>query len=120
MINFTPNNIYSLQAYAEKGDKLHFELQSLQSASTKTIYQKSFTGRGFGEKDYVLTASFGTEIPLGSTVTVYGSKFEVYDRGVWKPYSNQAQIKNTNGTKGKFGVKAPKGESFKVVITTNQ
>jgi tetratricopeptide (TPR) repeat protein len=82
----------------------------------RTVFKKTYTGKGMGEKDGFGTAIFGETIMKGDKIIFTCSDFEIWDNG-WKKCSNEyVKTSATLGSGKPFGVRVPKGEKITVEV----
>lgn len=85
--------------------------------NNKIVFEREYTGQGWGENDWVPTAMFGKDIKIGYQMVVTSDKnFQVWNTDRWYDYPGIHQNINYTGTKGPLGVKAAPGQKFKVTI----
>lgn len=111
--------------FSGKSDQLWVRLDEVElvsnqkpkaSSNGQIIFSHEYTGQGFGKNQWVQTADFGTDIKIGYKYTIKGTHFEVYNSGRWQDYSGECTLTNRTGTTGSLGIKAAKGEKFKVEV----
>lgn len=90
--------------------------QVVPPARWVVVHSKEYTGQGWGENDWVRTFNFGQEIAIDDRIIVTGSQFQVWNTDRWYSHQRRHETTNYSGTSGPLGVKAERGEKFKVTI----
>jgi tetratricopeptide (TPR) repeat protein len=83
----------------------------------KTVFKKTYIGKGMGKNEHLLTAENGKDYVYGDKIIVEGNYFKVWDNGRWREFKGKfININKSSNTGNSIGVKTPKGKSFTVIV----
>jgi hypothetical protein len=84
---------------------------------TDNDLERTFTGEGLGDNDWVRTYYYGTDINAGNRIVISSvGEFEVLDRGI-KKYNQKAELYcSPDFDKGLLLVRSKNGQNFNVKI----